>query len=939
MLYRFLKKRTNDSYRIITATIVLMALALLFFAIQSTWRAWDDFYASAARAEASQAVVQLMDASNIRAKERGYTLALLSGPVAPSDIGQKLEHIYALRQQGDIKFDRAVLLASQLVKKFPENFILRMGLQHVEEVSELKRSARERADKRILGEGGSFPPGEWFDSLTETINHEQHFRNFLSTAMIEAPVKNGAYWTIRNWVWLLSEYAGRERALLARHILTQAPLTESSRYELNQFHSVVEEHIGHIRRIRHEAGIDKRLLDAIEQMDKAISGEYAVARQELYANSLTASYTITGDQWLAIATQAIDSILNVSQVCSLIIEENVAQEKHFKSAMVILFSLMIIVFVFMVKGAISRVTETTRALIEEKKKAELSANKLEEEIAERNVLEKNLLNAQQNFLSLVMLNPTGMIILDTNDRCLFSNPAAQVMLDLEEDGVVTNKRLTSVPYSGRTELDVHCEANLWGIAEAHITETSWNGYPSKLILLHDITTRKTVENEIKHMAYHDGLTGLANRTLFKDRLDQAIKRAKRKETLIVILFIDIDKFKVINDSLGHAVGDELLCKVSGKLLCCVRTDDTVGRMGGDEFTVLIEDVTSPQDADVIVEKIQRELTTTYVINGHVIHLSVSIGTCIFPQDATDTDRLIQLADTAMFHAKESGRGEVRAFRPEMGERFNRRLRLESRLHRAADKKEFFVYYQPQVDLVTKRIIGAEALLRWEDQEFGMISPVEFIPVLEDIGLISNVGKWVLEEVCTQNKLWQERNLTPIPISVNLSPLQIVLQTLEEDVYSVLQKTGLESKYLELEITETALMKSPEACALILQQLVAMGVRISIDDFGTGYSSLSYLKKLPITKLKVDRSFVMEIPDNISDMSITTAIIGLGQSLNLDVIAEGVETLEQINFLRERGCREVQGFYFSQPLPVHQFEELLRAQSVMHVEGNQRFALL
>jgi len=935
----FAIENKSESYRVITATILLMAVVLLFFAGQSTWRAWDDFYASADRAVASQAVVHLMNASNIRAQERGFTLALLSNSAQSKDLEQKRARINTLRLEGDANYERAVVLAKQLVEKHPGNFVLRLGLLHVEDVTALTGRAREIADKQILDVGEALAPGEWFDSLTEVINHEQHFRDLLSVAMIEAPTKNSAYWTIRNWLWLISEHAGRERALLGEHLFTQKPISDSTRYELNKYRWIVNDHLDHIRQLRSEPGIDKRLLDAIEAMETVLAGEYGVVRNAIYANSKTENYPISGDQWLDVATQAIDSILNVSNITSLIIEENVTEEKNYKSAMGIAFSIIIIVIGMMVKGAITRVTDTTKALIEEKQRAERFADELGKEIDQRTLLEQNLLTTQQNFLSLVMLNPTGMLIIDADERCVFSNPAAQVMLDLDENDVITNKRLLSAPHGNRIELEVHCETNLWGVAEAHSTEISWNDNPSRLILLHDITSRKTAENEIKHMAYHDALTGLANRTLFKDRLDHAIKRAKRKAALIVVLFIDIDKFKVINDSLGHAVGDELLCKVSGKLLCCVRNDDTVGRMGGDEFTVILEDIATPEDANVIVEKIRYELTTTYVINGHVIHLSVSIGTSTYPHDATDNDLLIQLADTAMFHAKESGRGSVQAFKPEMGERFTRRLKLEGRLHRAVDKKDFTIYYQPQVDLESKRIIGAEALLRWTDDEFGVVSPVEFIPVLEDIGLITNVGKWVLNEVCTQNKYWQDRGLSPIAVSVNLSPVQIVLQTLEHDVAEVLKHSGLASKYLELEVTETALMKSPEACSQILQQLMAMGVRISIDDFGTGYSSLSYLKKLPISTLKIDRSFVMDIPYDLSDMSITTAIIGLGKSLKLNVIAEGVETGEQLNFLREQGCKEVQGFYFSQPLPADQFETLLRAQSPVQEQSNQRFALL
>jgi len=362
-------------------------------------------------------------------------------------------------------------------------------------------------------------------------------------------------------------------------------------------------------------------------------------------------------------------------------------------------------------------------------------------------------------------------------------------------------------------------------------------------------------------------------------------------------------------------------------------------MGGDEFIVLIEDLDPADEADAVAAKIQFALSEKFIIQRHFLNISASIGISIYPRDTDNPDMLIQSADTAMFHAKEKGRGNVVHYNPKMGERFSERLELESCMHSAVNQKEFEIYYQPMVDANNKRVIGAEALLRWNHPLRGAVSPEEFIPVLEDMKLIIPLGKWILERVCAQNKAWQDSGLTPIVTSVNLSPVQLVLESLEKELNEILENTRLSPEYLELEITETALMQSPESCARTLQQIKAMGIHIAIDDFGTGYSSLSHLKTLPINKLKIDRSFVMDIPDDTDDMSITQAIISLTQNLNLDVIAEGVETAIQLEFLKENGCDNVQGFYFSQPLTAIQFEALLKEQSRDDELPNKRLAML
>ncbi|MEJ1339138.1 MAG: bifunctional diguanylate cyclase/phosphodiesterase [Candidatus Sedimenticola sp. (ex Thyasira tokunagai)] len=390
--------------------------------------------------------------------------------------------------------------------------------------------------------------------------------------------------------------------------------------------------------------------------------------------------------------------------------------------------------------------------------------------------------------------------------------------------------------------------------------------------------------------------------------------------------IDIDDFKVINDTLGSAVGDELLCQVASRLSDCVRGEDTVARMGGDEYAILLENVKNLDHVKTVSEKIQTMSSGQFDISDHKQHLSMCVGSSVFPVDTEDPDTLIRQAHAAMFHAKEGGRGMIRSYIEDMSLRFSLRLQLENRLRKAVENEEFVLHYQPQVNLHDNRIIGVEALLRWQSPERGLVYPVEFVSTLEEMGLIVSVGRWVLHTACSQNKRWQDAGLGHITMAVNVSPIQFSSHQMTDTIIEVLAKTGLPPCSLELEITENALMNHPAHCAFVLRELKVLGVNTSIDDFGTGYSSFSYLKRFPISKLKIDRSFITDLPHDENDASITKAILGLGNSLQLDVLAEGVETKAQLKFLKKHGCEEVQGYYFSRPIPADELTILLEEQS-------------
>ena len=439
----------------------------------------------------------------------------------------------------------------------------------------------------------------------------------------------------------------------------------------------------------------------------------------------------------------------------------------------------------------------------------------------------------------------------------------------------------------------------------------------------DITGDIRAAEHIQRLAYYDTLTDLPNRALLLDRLDLAIAHAKRSGYKCAVLFLDMDRFKNINDALGHSIGDQLLKSVAARLKECAREVDTVARMGGDEFVVVLDGMAEIGSILTVARKMLHSLSQPYEVEGHNIRATPSIGISVYPEDGTDRESLIMNADSAMYHAKENGRNDFKFFVPDMKTKVAEKLFIESDLRKALEYGQFVLHYQPQVDIKTGHIIGAEALVRWNHPAAGLISPAKFIPIAEESGLIVPLGEWILNEACRQNLAWQKTGLPPISIAVNLSAVQFRQQNLCQLINKALSDTGLDPHYLELELTEGLVMSNTNSAIETLNCFKEMGVHISIDDFGTGYSSLSYLKHFPIDYLKIDQSFVRDITTNPDDAAITTAIINMAQGLNLRTIAEGVETADQLAFLRLHSCDVVQGYYFSKPVPATEFADILQ----------------
>jgi len=453
-----------------------------------------------------------------------------------------------------------------------------------------------------------------------------------------------------------------------------------------------------------------------------------------------------------------------------------------------------------------------------------------------------------------------------------------------------------------------------------------------VIVFHDVSAARAMSVQMTHSAQHDLLTSLPNRLLLNDRVTQAIALARRQNKPTAVIFLDLDRFKYINDSLGHAIGDELLQSVSKRLLANVRASDTVSRQGGDEFVILLSEITHLGDAATSARKILLSLNAPHSIRGQDLRIDGSIGISVYPEDGQDAETLIKNADTAMYHAKESGRNNFQFFKAEMNLKAVERQSLESSLRCALEREEFLLHYQPKVNLDTGEITGVEALIRWQQPDRGLLQPAQFVPIAEDCGLIVQIGRWVLREACRQARAWQKAGLPLLPIAVNVSAVEFRDEGFVGGVRAILSETGLEARYLELELTEGVLMEHAESTAAVLQELKTMGVHLAVDDFGTGYSSLSYLQQFPIDVLKIDQSFVHRITGDPDDSQIVSAIISMGKSLKHLVVAEGIETQEQSAFLQAQHCAEGQGYLFSRPLAAAQFARLLQmglTETVVH----------
>jgi diguanylate cyclase (GGDEF)-like protein/PAS domain S-box-containing protein len=565
------------------------------------------------------------------------------------------------------------------------------------------------------------------------------------------------------------------------------------------------------------------------------------------------------------------------------------------------------------------------------------------DVSELRHAQEQLQRSEERFRGAFENAPIGILLLDTQGHIFQANRFATELLHYREQALSSTHISRLVPADERADLKEQLERLMRGTettlrnerrmlcadgleiwTNCHIVlQQAPDGDPLYCIMqIADITEMKTSQRKMERLAFYDTLTELANRRLFNDRLQQAVEHCRRHKQRAALLYLDLDQFKRVNDTLGHEAGDALLREVADRLLNCVRKEDTVGRPGGDEFTILLYDVDEPGHAGQVAEKILRALQQTISLSGHQLVVTTSIGITVIPDDGMDPAALLKNADLAMYRAKEKGRNNYQFYSEELNTNAVRRLRIEYELRRALERSEFELHFQPVVRLTDQSIVGVECLLRWNHPERGPVPPDDFISIAEDTGAIVEIGNWVIEEACAAGRLMTEQRGAPVSIAVNISPRQFRDPNLVETIRRSLRRARLDPACLELEITETMLMQDVEAASEIVRRLHKLGIRLAIDDFGTGYSSLNYLKKFPISTVKVDRTFVTDIPESSDDMEITAAVIAMAHRLRMQVVAEGVETQAQLDFLAEQDCDFAQGYLFSRALPLQEIRPML-----------------
>jgi diguanylate cyclase (GGDEF)-like protein/PAS domain S-box-containing protein len=574
---------------------------------------------------------------------------------------------------------------------------------------------------------------------------------------------------------------------------------------------------------------------------------------------------------------------------------------------------------------------------------------LEDQIIERKAAEKALWKSEKKLRDIASSLGEGIYVLDEQGNLTFMNQEAEGLLGRFETeltnekvhDIIHNQKADGTPLSTE-ECPIHNvlkTGNRFVSEDEVFTRKDGTIFPIFVIsspiieegkvtavvtAFRDITERKKLEEKVRHQADYDFLTDLPNKMLFLHHLSHALTHARRNRKSLAVLFLDLDNFKKINDSLGHAVGDELLKCVARELKSCIRADDIVARFGGDEFSILLSEIAHANDAGRVAGKIISDLRKPLIVDGHEFHITTSIGISIYPEDSDHAETLLKNADIAMYHAKKHGRKHYQFYSPAMNINGRERIAMENQLYQSLERGELSVYYQPIVSIETRRLFCSEALVRWRHPELGLLGPSRFIPLAEETGFIIPIGEWVLRTACAQNKEWQEAGYPPFRMTVNISAHQFQDPDLIEKTSHILSETGLNPEFLELEITEGTAMRNVEHTISTITRLTDMGIRFAIDDFGIGYSSLSYLKKLPIQTLKIDQSFIMGITADPSDKAIVNAVIAMAHNLNLNVVAEGVETEGQRSFLQLSRCDGMQGYLVSRPLPAHEFREVILA---------------
>ena len=925
-----------DPRRIITTSIVVLALLVFGLTLTLAWESHARYRTLNQAAKIAGIADDLANVASTMAVERGLVMMML-GASQPATTEAR-EEIAQLRRK-EVEYSvHASAEMRELLEPLPVGHDMVRAWGAVRAARDAVELARSRLDACLAGRECYLDKTEWLATATGFIAANATLRDEIFDSL-DAPSDIAQLnATLRRWLWTAAERSGRERAILAYHIGAGKPIPHDVMHDLQVNRALVVRDLAEVRGMKNHSHMGAPITAAIDGMDTAID-RFEQVRAKVYAEAETGSYSLTSRQWFREATDGVEAILAVGSAVTAV--TNDFARKHVHQAVVRLAAhlAMLGFTVLLAYVSVTRVRQMANAIFAHAENVELEVQRKTKD-----------LQASNERTRMVIENaPDAVVSMDADGIITAWNPSCERVFGwFREEVVGRDLGDTIIPHrfreahkAGFSRFLREGSGRIVGqVVEVSALHRDGHEFPVELSIgasallkggeyaftafLRDITKRKQAEEELSTLANYDTLTGLPNRTLFMDRLTQALHVQQRHgDYVFALLFLDIDGFKNINDTLGHVIGDKLLQTAATRITACLRKCDSAARLGGDEFTIILERISQPTDVGIVTRKILDALAEPIQIDGHDLFMSASIGVTLCPDDGTEAADLLRNADMAMYQAKEQGRGCYVLFTKEMNERVSKRVALEKRLRTALEKNEFCLHYQPQVDLASGEIIGVEALLRWNSPDRGLVSPLEFIPVAEESGLIVPIGEWVLHTACAQAQAWVKTGCPALRMAVNLSGRQFRQQDLVSTVEKALGASGLDPARLELEITESMAMEDADRSLATLSRLKAMGVSLAVDDFGTGYSSLSYLKRFPIDTLKIDRSFIKDMTEDPNDAAIAASIIAMAHTLNLKVIAEGVETPDQRDQLGEYGCDEVQGYYFSKPLPVADITRILQ----------------
>ena len=895
---------------------------------------------------------QALDLNANLARERGYTAIQLAKRSAHSP--QSSEHLSQLR----IATDNAL---SRLNNRLEQNSSLSTSTRIYRQLGTMTERLldnRQLADREMQRVGPGISYADWIEKLDQRIEEVAIINRIVMSPRRDEDdvVRYGVF--IMESFFTLSENAGRERALVSAVIALQRPFREEE-YRLLETYRHTHELTQHrLNEILSFLPATTQIIQAQSLYREIYDQHYQKLRSSVLQQSLSGqSYSVTATEWFEQSTRAVDAILNLSDAVKQHLNDDIDITKNrARSTVIALFVTMLLVvsvFLFSFMLIYRRILMPLRELESSvntigmgdfSHTIKIMAQDEFGDLAESFEMMRNFLlidrehrqsveNELRKLSMAIEQSVSSIVITDIEGITEYVNPqfyrttgysAEEVigakfnMLDSGEMALSTFAGLWSAIKGGRVwegELRNKKKSGdlFWDQVSISPVRDKRGNITHFIGIQHDITERKEMEQKLNFMAYHDELTELPNRALLRDRYEQKVRLYRRENKKMALLIMDLDRFNLTNDSLGHRVGDQLLIDMAKKLKEISRNGDTLARYGGDEFVILAGGISSIDDLIDIAKRIVEVIARPVNIEGHNLHASISVGISIWPDDGQDMDTLLRNSDTAMYQAKQLGGGRFQFFTEDLNQQTHKRLEMENALHDAILYNQFELYYQPQVDLASGRIVGAEALIRWNHPELGLVSPLDFVSLAEETNLIIPIGDWVLETACAQAALWKQNSNLDLLMAVNVSVRQLDDEGFVDRLISIVEQSGIPYRNLEVEITESSVMHQPDKMIEILTRITSLGIQLALDDFGTGYSSLSYLRRFPFDKLKIDRSFIKDITSNPEDAAITNSIVEMAHNLNMIVIAEGVETDKQVNFLREGGCDEIQGYLISRPV--------------------------